>query len=151
MNIDALYDIINETTVSLRKGAEVEEREIDGVRTVEIMAMPPESEVHDREKVDVVFFTVGVDKAVAERRRPELEAVLAEYPEPDRLIQGPSFIEVGAVVGDQEMALRLFGLGKALGMWDVITPAVMGMTGEAARQIAASGFLMMGGWPRKER
>lgn len=127
MNFEQLYRILGETTVQLRK-------------------MPHESKAGNGfEKVDCHFIVVGVDKEMAEKRREELLAVLREYPQPERLAGGPSYMEVGAVIGDQAKAFQLFALGKVLGLWDVITPAKMGITGAAADQMAGQGMVMITG------
>lgn len=140
-------EILVETTRVFRKGPEVVTR---GMVT-EVFGYPhyegPEADGFDL--VDLHFVMVGVDKTRAEARRADLEAWLAAYPQPDRLTGGPSYIEVGGEIGSQEYALRLFALGKALGMWDVITPAVLGITGIDADNLAGSGMVMMSGWPRR--
>lgn len=163
MNLDRLYKILAETTIQLRKGevlegtpelvkaaknvkAEDKFSDLPG-GVLEIYAMPHESEARpDLEKVDMEFVTIGVDKAKAEQHRTELISILNQYPNPVRLAGGPSYIEVGAEIGDQAAAFQLFALGKVLGLWDVITPATMGFTGVEARQMAGSGFVMMTGF-----
>lgn len=102
------------------------------------------------EMVDVEFMVVGVDKAKAETRRAELRAILDAWPQPERLAGGPSYIEVGGVIGDQGAAFLLFALGKVLGLWGLITPASMGITGPDAREMAGAGFVMITGY-RPER
>ncbi|MGD9879139.1 MAG: hypothetical protein AB7U95_03285 [Reyranella sp.] len=163
MNLDRLYKILSETTVQLRKGEMVhgdkhlvdaikEGRDLDkepgGVVTID--AMPPLGLIGDMrgmlEPVDLEFLVIGVDKVAAERNKAELIEILKTYPQLDRLAGGPSYIEVGAEIGDQGAAFQLFALGKVLGLWDVITPATMGFTGEEARQMAGSGFVMMSGF-----
>lgn len=160
MNLDRLYKILGETTVQLRKGEMVhgdqhlvdavkEGRDLDkepgGVVTID--AMPHVTEAPSGiEKVDLEFLVIGVDKAAAEKNRAELVEILKTYPQPDRLAGGPSYIEVGAEIGDQGAAFQLFALGKVLGLWDVVTPATMGFTGAEARQMAGSGFVMMTGF-----
>lgn len=160
MNLDRLYKILGETTIQLRKGEMVhgdkhlvdavkEGRDLDkepgGVVTID--AMPHVTEAPSGiEKVDLEFLVIGVDKAAAEKNRVELIEILKTYPQPDRLAGGPSYIEVGAEIGDQGAAFQLFALGKVLGLWDVITPATMGFTGAEARQMAGSGFVMMSGF-----
>ena len=159
MDINRLHEIIHETTVQLRKGEVFEgtpelveqakrgDEELKGGGVLEINAMPHVSQARpDLELVDVEFLTIGVDKAKAEACRGELVQILSTYPEPERLAGGPSYIEVGATIGDQGAAFQLFALGKVLGLWDVITPASMGFEGEVARQMAGSGFVMMTGF-----
>ncbi len=146
MDLDRLRNILLATTVELRKGPSIEENQLGPVTVTEIYAMPHVDEVHDLEKVDVVFEVIGVDRALAEQHRGELISLLATYPEPDRLAGGPSYIEVGAVLGSQSAAFRLFALGKILGLWKLITPASLGMTGEGERRMAGIGFILISGW-----
>ena len=161
-DLDALYRILGETTVQLRKGAVFEGSpelvaqaqagadELTGGGVLEIYMMPPVSAAPDTlERVDVEFMVIGVDKARAEIRRAELTALLNAYPEPDQLAGGPSYIAVGATIGDQGAAFQLFALGKALGLWDVITPAKLGFSGAEARQMAGMGWVMITGYRPK--
>ena len=144
MNTERLYEILGETTTQLRKGEKVEERtESSGLHVTEVFAMPHESEAPAGiEKVDMVFLTIGVDKAAAEKHRAELLEILRTYP---RLKDGPSYIEVGAEIGDQGAAFQLFALGKVLGFWDVITPASLGLEGQDAIDAAGGGYIMCSG------
>ena len=147
MDLDRLYKILNETTIQLRKGPDVEERVSDLVRVTEVFAMPHESLGRpDLERVDMELLTIGVDKARAEAIKPDLIAILRDYPRPGDLAGGPSYITVGAEIGDQGAAFQLFALGKVLGLWDVVTPGQLGMTGEAAKEMAGRGFVMMTGY-----
>jgi len=147
MNIKRLHEILGETTCQLRKGAEVEHRQVGSVAVTEVWAMPHESEASAQlEKVDMCLLTIGVDKAQAEKHKEELISLLRDYPQPTDLASGPSYITVGAVIGDQGAAFQLFALGKVLGLWDVITPATVGLTGVKAREIAGNGFIMMSGY-----
>lgn len=163
MDTNRLYEILAETTVQLRKGEVVEGTPalVDALRTgdtdkplpggvVEIYAMPHENEARNGiEKVDCEFLVIGVDKAKAEARKVELIALLKTYPNPERLAEGPSYIEVGAVIGDQGAAFQLFALGKVLGLWSVITPKTLGFKGEEARVMAGNGWVMMSGFDVK--
>lgn len=166
MNLDRLYAILDATTRQFRKGAAIEgtpalkdalnealsKPELNlgdlpgGV--VDIFDMPHESEAPaDLVKVDVHFMIVGVDVAKAARVKDELIALLASYPEQHRFRQGLSYIDVGAEIGDQASALRLFALGEALGLWKVITPAVLGIRDpQKAQALAARGFVMFSGF-----
>lgn len=159
MNLNRLYEILAETTTELRKGevfegtsslveqAKAGTDELKGGGTLEVYAMPHVDEAKPGlEKVDVEFMVIGVDKAIAERHRGELVKLLNKYPNPERLAGGPSYIEVGGVLGSQSAAFQLFALGKVLGLWDVITPATMGFTGLEARDMAGKGFVMMSGF-----
>jgi len=149
MNLDRLHEILRETTVQLRKGAEVEKHiEKSGLEVTEIFAMPPSDApvAEALERIDMEFLVIGVDKEKAEQHKAELVEILNTYPQPDRLAGGPSYIEVGAEIGDQGAAFQLFALGKVLGLWDVITPATMGITGPEAKQMAGMGFVMMSGY-----
>jgi len=147
MDLEKLYEILGETTVSLRKGEEIEERRVGNVQVTEVFAMPHESQApQGLEKVDVVFMTIGVNKQQAEARKEELTDILNNYPEPERLAGGPSYIEVGAAIGSQEAAFQLFAVGKVLGFWDVITPETMGISGSQARELAGGGMIMISGY-----
>ena len=121
--------------------------ELTGGGVLSIFAMPHESEAGpDLEKVDLHFITIGVYRLKAESKRAELLELLAEYPDPESLAGGPSYITVGAEIGSQSGAFQLFALGKALGLWQVITPRKLGVTGDMADQMAGSGFIMMTGY-----
>lgn len=163
MNVTALHDILRKTCGQLRKGevfegspemvawAETGEPEAPAPGGVlEVYAMPHESDpaFDGLEKVDLHFVTVVVNKTTAEAERANLIALLNDWPDPDRLAGGPSYIEVGGVIGDQGAAFELFALGKVLGIWDIITPESVGFTGEQARQMAGSGYIMCTGFRR---
>jgi hypothetical protein len=94
--------------------------------------------------VNVHFFWVSAhdepDAAVLK------ELLLREYPSPDRLRGGPSYIEIGGELGSQEIALLLIGPGAILGMWTAITPEQLGFEGEEAASMAGSGFVMCSGF-----
>lgn len=160
MDINGLYEILRKTCGQLRKG-EVFEGTPEMVAwakepgddpapsgVLEVYAMPRESDpaFAEFEKVDCHFVTVAVNKAAAEGEREKLLTILNDWPEPDMLAGGPSYIAVGGVIGDQGAAFELFALGKVLGLWDVITPEKLGMTGDMARQMAGSGFIMCTGY-----
>lgn len=160
MDLEKLYEILAETTCQLRKGDVFEgtpalveaakagtlgEANVGGV--LEIFDMPSVDEAPaDIEMVDVEFMKIGVDKAKAEARKADLIDILHAYPEPERLARGPSYIEVGAEIGDQGATFQLFALGKVLGFWSVITPVTFGITGALARELAGGGLVMISGW-----
>lgn len=61
----------------------------------------------------------------------------------DRLAQGPSYIELGGWIGDQGLAMAFMALGKILGLWDIVTPATLGIEGDQAQQMMGMGFVMI--------
>lgn len=98
--------------------------------------------------VDVFFFWVS---AVGEPTKEELLAHLTRaYPDLERLKGGPSYIELGGVLGDQGLALQLIGLGALVKLWPVITPKTMRVTGPLAQELAGQGFVMAGGFKEAE-
>jgi hypothetical protein len=147
MDIQKLYEILNETTAQYRKGPERVDTKTAGVNVTEFYMMPPTSDIADDiVKVDLSFITIGVDKKKAEARKAELIGILNHYPEPKELADGPSYITVGARIGDQGAAFQLFALGEVLGLWKVITPEFFGITGSAAREAAGNGYIMISGY-----
>ena len=142
MNIERLYKILDECSVQLRKGEEI----IQHGNVTEIFAMPHESEVNNLEKIDCHFIVVGVEKATTEKYRQELIDILNEYPDMELLKNEASYIHVGAEIGDQGMAFKLFAVGDVLGLWQILTPAKMGITGPLGDQLAGAGFVTIMGY-----
>ena len=52
-----------------------------------------------------------------------------------------SYIEMGADIGDQGMAMMGMGLGSLLGVWTLLTPAGLGVSEEQALQLASMGLM----------
>lgn len=120
-----------------------------GGGVLEVYDMPPANAIPEEcEVVDLHFVAIAVNKEKAERHRDDLIALLNAYPEPEQLAGGPSYMHVGGIVGDQGLALELFALGKVLGIWDVITPEKLGMTGAEADRAAGMGYVMCTGYRR---
>lgn len=151
MDIERLFAILSETTTQLRKGETVETRQVGNLAVIDAYLMPHESEAPpDLDKVDLEFVVIGVDKAKAESLRGEIVGLLDAYPQPERLAAGPSYIEVGGVIGSQGGAFQLFALGEVLGLWKVITPRTFGITdSEQARTLAGSGFILITGYTKE--
>lgn len=155
MNITRLHELLQETTVLLRKGAVVEHKSVGpGVDVVTVDMMPHVDEVRPGVTViDLELVAVGVAPDAA-AHKAELIELLESYHAPARLRAGPSYIEVGADIGDQGAAFQLFALGAALGLWEIITPAKMGFEGEKAKALAGRGFIFITGFkgdqPHKE-
>lgn len=148
MNFDRLYEILRATTVQLRKGEEVERRQSGPIEVVEVYAMPHETEAPNLEKVDVEFMIVGVDRDKAEAHKAELISILNQWPKDAAapLADGPSYIALGADIGDQGAAFQLMALGKVLKLWTLITPRSFGFDGEEARRLAGGGMVLMSGY-----
>ena len=165
MNTQKLLAILADCVGQFRKGpvfqgspnlveqmeAGLGEEGLKGGGVLEIYNMPAEREIPDEcERVDMHFVTVAVNKAKAEKHRAELISLLNDYPNPEELAGGPSYIAVGGALGDQGLAFELFALGKVLGIWDVITPERMGVTGAEADQMAGMGYIMCTGYRQLE-
>lgn len=159
MNIQRMHEILGRTTIQLRKGEVLEgtpelvkqfkegAEELSGGGVLEINLMPHETECLPQfQKVDMELLVIGVDRTEAEAHRNEIVSILNSYPDPDTLSKGPSYIHVGAEIGDQGAAFQLFALGKVLGLWDVITPSVLGLKGDDATEAAGRGFIMITGY-----
>lgn len=148
MDIERLHQIIAETTIQLRKGPAVVSHSL---LVTEINFNPTEQEAADRlvgmQIIDLTLLSVGVDERKAQTHRDELVSILKTYRDDNApLERGPSYIHVGATIGDQGAAFQLFALGKVLGFWEVHTPEGMGATGEEARALAGRGYVMISGF-----
>ena len=147
MNLKRLHEILTETTHCYRKGEAVETRRVGPLEVTEIFDMPALAEAAPEHVIiDVALMAVGADKAAAEARKGELIDILKSLPDRERLAAGPSYIETGVWIDSQDAALRLYALGEVLGLWKVITPATLGVSGPEALQLARNGFVMITGF-----
>jgi len=148
MNLDHLRIIIDACTLPLRKGREMVDCEEEGLQGTDIVVWPRMGDARDDlEEVDVWFLVVGVDKGKAQAHKAELIEWLKSYPEPVVISNGLfSYITLSAVIHDRGTVLRLFALGKVLGLWDVVTPATLGLSGKLAQDAAGRGFIMCTGF-----
>lgn len=94
-------------------------------------------------RIDTHFYVVGVNTQKANEYRDEIIQIMRDYPTLDRLVQGPSYIEVGGEMGDQGIAMTTFAVLEAIGLADIMTPAKLGMTGPQADEMAGRGFVML--------
>lgn len=142
-----IYELLLDTTEMFRKGEEVVDKITHGVQVREIFAMPHVSQATSEfDMFDLHFIKVGVRPGKAEARKGELLEWLRAYPEPQRLADGPSYIEIGAIIGQQDAAFCLFALGAHLELWSIITPETLHLEGALADEAAGRGFLMISGW-----
>lgn len=51
------------------------------------------------------------------------------------------YMELGAWIGDQGLAMMLMGLGSLLGVWKLYTPKMFGLPDDLAMQMAAGGMV----------
>lgn len=156
MDLKRLHEILVETTVQVRKGEVVhgdahlvqqvneDKTELTGGGTVTFDLMPAESDLKPGlEIVDLTLLKVGVDKERAEQHRDELVELLKQLPQ-GQLAAGPSYIAVGAIIGDQGAAFQLFALGHVLKLWKVVTPKTLGITDpKEAEHAAGLGWVMI--------
>lgn len=156
MNTKRLFEILSETTRQYRKGPAIVESISGQVRVVEIFAMEESSAIPSNfEQVDCHFFIVGVDKELANKHKDEFIEILSGWPLEyqgqaiTRLEEGPSYILVGGILGDQGVALQLFALGEVLGLWKVMTPESLGVSGELANEFAGRGLIMIDGFRKQ--
>jgi hypothetical protein len=151
--IDGLAQLLVHETIVYRKGAEITEREVGGVKVIEVFGYP---ETPSRgELVDVHFVNVGFTERAADPAgfRSVVEAACAEVGyngvtiTATDLAEGPSYITLGGWLGSQELALRFLALAYHYGCTSVVvTPEVMGATGAQADELAGAGYVMLGGW-----
>ncbi|HLC78120.1 MAG TPA: hypothetical protein VJH92_03275 [Candidatus Nanoarchaeia archaeon] len=150
MKTERLYEMLKESTKVYWKGESVERRNAGNVTVTEIFGYDHTNKAPitaNFEKIDMVFVDVVVDRDKAENYRTELTTLLEEYPQPDRLVGGPSYIELAPNLEmEQESALRLMALGKTLGLWEVISGKILGATDAETLQMAGNGFLMISGY-----
>jgi hypothetical protein len=150
MDSDKLYEIIGKTTRVYRKGEPVQRKQIGNLEVVELFGYEHTTnapKADNFEKVDMVFVDVVVDKSQAEKCKDELQRILREYPQPEKLAGGPSYIELSPNCGlEQDGGLRLMALGKVLGLWDVISGKTLGMDDTEAREMAGMGLLNISGY-----
>jgi hypothetical protein len=147
--MDPFVEHVLAATSEFRKGGEiVDEPPRGGVQVRHVYMMPHISDetAEGLEHYDLHFIIVGIDHEKAVAMRDEFLDWCRNYPEPERLAGGPSYIELGAVLGSQDLALRVMALGKALGEWDLITPATFGARGVEADMLAGRGMVMISGW-----
>lgn len=144
---ERLTKIITESTIQYRKGEPVTTKTVGNITVHDVYMMPHTSEAEKGlELVDMWFINVGVKRIEAEKHREELVAILNEWPD-DPLSGGLSYISFGGTLGSQDLALMLMALGKFLGFWKVVTPAMFGDIGEEkANELAGRGFIMASGY-----
>lgn len=109
---------------------------------------PGEDKQPEGHTVDMVFFEVSLkdveDPAAAKEQLRSL--VLAnkagEFCDLDLPSSAEhSYLQVGAWIGDQGMALTLMGLGHLLGLWQVMTPKMLGLPEDLVQLMVGQGMI----------
>ena len=144
-----LHDYIDDATIVYRKGEVLSETTVNGLRVVTIDNFPALPEGL-KTGVDCHFVTVGFTEKLAEWDHQEFyDAVIAagqgSYVTMTKEIwaQGPSYITIGAWIGDQTTAFRFMACVQAHGLGRVLTPATLGITDPAAADASAGGGMVM--------
>lgn len=98
--------------------------------------------------VDMVFFEVSLkDAEEPEKLREHLRELVTasktgEHCDLD-LLHGAeySYLQIGVWIGDQGLALTLMGLGHLLGLWQVMTPKMMGLPEDLVQLMVGQGMI----------
>jgi hypothetical protein len=148
MNTEAITEIVEHATIVYRKGEEltVTERP-NGQTVVEIFGYPHVSE-SPTPTTDMVFLSVGFTDDACVMRKELLRAIgdgIGPETEQD-WHKGPSYIVIGADLGEQDLALRFMALCQHVGISKVITPKMLGFDDpEQALTMAGMGCLLIDG------
>jgi len=93
--------------------------------------------------VDMVFFKIAAkdnpDKAEFLRLTQEHQGEFGDVDPLDG--KEHSYLELGGWIGDQGIAMQYMALGVLLGVFNLISPAALGVVGDQALQLAGVGFL----------
>jgi hypothetical protein len=136
-------------TLAYRKGVEFSEREVGNVKVFEINGYP-ETPSHGA-LVDVHFLSIGFTEKASITKAEFLSMVNkardGEFQDLslEDFAGGPSYLTIGGWLGSQDLALRFMALGQFLGVWMVITPERLGVTGTQADALAGGGMVMTSG------
>jgi hypothetical protein len=147
MSLTALVYYVRRSTVVYRKGEVIKEQ--DGAVTIDDFPAQPDT----RQVVDCHFVTVGFTEYAPTWTHRQFYDTIAANPvgqwatiPAERFEGGPSYIEIGGWIGDQTLALQFMALGELHGLWQVMTPAVIGATGQMADELAGRGMIMINGF-----
>lgn len=147
MNHDKLYEIMSRCVCTFRKGDPAIRFDENGRALVGAGESPITDDgrlFHANKLVDLYFLWVAIDEGRAEPHRAAFRDALG--PDYGQYERGPSYIHIGAEIGDQTAALCLMGLGAHYGFWRVVTPDKLGLEGDRALKAAGMGYVMISGF-----
>ena len=147
MNKMQLLEVLNETTYLIIDGASKRRTHKLGSLLWGVALSPSDKRVAGLQRVDCSVALVGVNAKVAHTYLNDLVSILDEYPDPATLQDGPSYKQVAEVVGDEATALRLFGLGHVLDLWEVLTPVDFNVEPALREEAADIGMVVISGYP----
>lgn len=147
MDKKRLMEALKDSTCVISKGEKTRQR-MSGIHCLlwGLMTSPTDPGVQLLDKVDCQFITIGVNREQAEKHRADFIEFLETYPDPVRLSEGPTYKHIASIVGDDMTALRIFGLGQTLGIWDVVLPSQLGVDPELADEAADLGLIVVTGY-----
>jgi len=139
--------VLNNSTILISKG-EVTHARMPGIKAQlwGLLLSETDPAANQFERVDFHFIQVGVNAKRAEVDRREFTRLLDTYPYPAKLSSGPSYKHVGSVLGDDLAALRLFALGKTLGLWKIRMPMDFGVDTDLLDYAVDLGFIVCDGY-----
>lgn len=93
--------------------------------------------------IDMVFFRVAKrGEPTAEEFKRLAQAWPGEFCQLDPFDgKEHGYMELGGWIGDQGIAMQFMALGVLLGHFQLLSPALLGLSGGAAVECAANGFL----------
>lgn len=148
MDTNRIIAILEDVTAQLRKGGEEAGDNSSGDTEVANPFFLPLESGFQAVKIDCHYIVVAVSPS-AEKYKTELRQILKEWPSEiwgkpvPRLQDRPTYIQVASIVGGRGVALQLFALGHALGLWQIVTPKKFGVTGKTADGLAKSGLIVI--------
>jgi hypothetical protein len=147
-----LMEVLNNSTCLISKG-DITQKKLPGISILlwSLLLSHQDPEASQFEQVDCHYITVGVNKRQAEQDRAVFLEFLESYPDPQKLSEGPSYKHVAEVVGDEMTALRVFGMGQALGLWEVLLPDQFDVPPELVDEAVDLGLIVTTGYRAEQR
>lgn len=104
------------------------------------------TQINNDDGIDVFFFRVRLRRELIEEEIEELKQLITDY-QGDFSDINPldgkehSYLQVGGWIGDQQLALRLMGLGALLDFWSVMQPNLLPLSPDMRKQMAGQGYI----------